>query len=132
MIYTLYIVNKAGSLLFYGDYNDAPKLAANERITLASTFHGISTIAKQLSPIANSGIEELEADTFRLQCFVSPTGVQFFAIADPSQTGLDGFLRKAYEIYSDYVLKNPFYSLDMPIRCDLFSVAITQLATSMT
>lgn len=29
-------------------------------------------------------------------------------------------LRRIYELYSDYVLKNPFYALEMPIRCDLF------------
>ena len=28
----------------------------------------------------------------------------------------DTFLRKCYEIYTDYALKNPFYSLEMPIR----------------
>ena len=28
----------------------------------------------------------------------------------------DMFLKKCYEIYSDYALKNPFYSLEMPIR----------------
>ena len=29
-------------------------------------------------------------------------------------------LRKIYELYSDYVLKNPFYALEMPIRSELF------------
>ena len=28
----------------------------------------------------------------------------------------DLFLKKCYEIYSDFALKNPFYSLEMPIR----------------
>ena len=34
----------------------------------------------------------------------------------------DMFLRKCYEIYSDYALKNPFYSLEMPIRAGAFSL----------
>jgi hypothetical protein len=33
---------------------------------------------------------------------------------------MDLVLRKIYELYSDFVLKNPFYALEMPIRCDLF------------
>lgn len=41
-------------------------------------------------------------------------------IADPGQMGLDNLLRNIYELYADYALKNPFYSLDMPIRCELF------------
>lgn len=41
----------------------------------------------------------------------------FIAVGAPGQTNLDVFLRKVYELYADYVLKNPFYSLEMPIRC---------------
>ncbi|OTF78762.1 hypothetical protein BLA29_014806, partial [Euroglyphus maynei] len=39
----------------------------------------------------------------------------------------DWLLRKIYELYSDYALKNPFYKLDMPIRCELFDLNIAQL-----
>ena len=28
--------------------------------------------------------------------------------------------RRVYELYTDYVLKNPFYEMEMPIRCELF------------
>ena len=41
-------------------------------------------------------------------------------ISDPKQTGIDLLLNRIYEIYSDYALKNPFYSLEMPVRCELF------------
>ncbi len=29
-------------------------------------------------------------------------------------------LCRVYELYTDYVLKNPFYEMEMPIRCELF------------
>jgi hypothetical protein len=41
-------------------------------------------------------------------------------VADPKQLNVDLLLRRIYELYSDFALKNPFYSLEMPIRCDLF------------
>lgn len=41
-------------------------------------------------------------------------------VAETTQTGMEQLLRKIYELYADYVLKNPFYSLEMPIRCELF------------
>ena len=44
------------------------------------------------------------------------TGVKFIVIADNKQHRVEELLRKIYELYADYVLKNPFYSLDMPIR----------------
>ncbi|KAM5246717.1 trafficking protein particle complex subunit 4 isoform 6-T6 [Ctenodactylus gundi] len=50
-------------------------------------------------------------------CF---TRIKFVVLADPRQAGIDSLLRKIYEIYSDFALKNPFYSLEMPIRCELF------------
>lgn len=42
-------------------------------------------------------------------------------VAEPMQTGVETLLKKIYEVYSDYALKNPFYSLEMPIRCELFN-----------
>ena len=37
-------------------------------------------------------------------------------IADPKHGGQEVLLKRLYEIYADYALKNPFYSIDMPIR----------------
>lgn len=33
---------------------------------------------------------------------------------------VESILRKIYELYTDYVMKNPFYQLEMPIRCERF------------
>lgn len=59
------------------------------------------------------------------------TGVKFLVVSDPKQLGIDQLLEKIYEVYSDFALKNPFYSLEMPIRADLFdqnlTVAIDQI-----
>jgi hypothetical protein len=43
-------------------------------------------------------------------------GIKFVVITDPKQLAVDGLLKKLYEVYTDFALKNPFYSLDMPIR----------------
>ena len=74
-----------------------------------------------------------ETDTFKLYCMQTVTGVKFLVVSDPKQMGIDQLLDKIYEftkIY-DFALKNPFYSLEMPIRADLFDqhlqVAIDQI-----
>lgn len=52
-----------------------PKMTTNEKIFLASMFYPLFAIASQLSPEPkSSGIEILEADTFKLQCFQTLTG----------------------------------------------------------
>ena len=34
-------------------------------------------------------------------------------------------LAKCYELYAEFVMRNPFYSLEMPIRCDKFERAVS-------
>ena len=57
--------------------------------------------------------------------------MKFIVVCDPKQMGIDQLLEKIYELYSDFALKNPFYSLEMPIRADLFDqnvkIAIDQM-----
>ncbi|XP_034242524.1 trafficking protein particle complex subunit 4 [Thrips palmi] len=104
------------------------KMSTNEKIFLASMFYPLFAIASQLSPQPRtSGIQILEADTFHLHCFQTLTGVKFMLIVEPSQTGADLLLHRIYELYADYALKNPFYSLEMPIRCDLFESNLQNL-----
>jgi trafficking protein particle complex subunit 4 len=55
-----------------------PKMTINEKIFLASMFYPLFAIASQLSPEPrSSGIETLEADTFKLQCFQTLTGTEY-------------------------------------------------------
>ncbi|XP_059485457.1 trafficking protein particle complex subunit 4 [Neocloeon triangulifer] len=105
-----------------------PKMTTNDKLFLASMFYPLFAIAIQLSPEPkSSGIEVLEADTFKLHCFQTLTGVKFMVICDPAQQGMDVLLKKIYEIYADFALKNPFYSLEMPIRCELFDTNLQAL-----
>ncbi|XP_043251772.1 trafficking protein particle complex subunit 4 [Colletes gigas] len=97
------------------------RMTTNEKIFLASMFYPLFAIASQLSPEPRcSGIEILEADTFRLHCYQTLTGIKFIVVAEPTQSGIEILLKRVYELYADYALKNPFYSLEMPIRCELF------------
>ena len=105
-----------------------PKLSTNERIMLASMFHSLFAISCKLSPVEkSSGIEVMETNSFKLHCFQSITGVKFLVLTNTRVPNMDAFLKKMYEIYSDFALKNPFYSLEMPIRCDLFETALQKL-----
>jgi len=98
------------------------RMTTNEKMFLGSMFYPLYAIASQISPeLHSSGIQVLEAETFKLHCLQTLTGVKFIVICDPRLQGMETILRKIYELYADYVLKNPFYSLEMPIRCDLFN-----------
>ncbi|KAF1944167.1 trafficking protein particle complex subunit 4 [Clathrospora elynae] len=118
------------------------KLTSNDYLMLAGSFHGMHAITAQLSPIpparppplstANpattlqtfpvhaTGIEVLESSHFRIQCFQTQTGVKFLLFTEPQQPNVDTMIKKIYELYADYVMKNPFYTVEMPIRCEKF------------
>ena len=131
MATSLYIVNKSGGLIFQRDFGppSGARLDTNDTLRLASIWHSLHAIAAQLSPRAGcGGIEHLEADTFDLHCFQAPTGTKFFVTSAPRALGAAPLLRVVYELYTDYVLKNPFYEAEMPIRCELFD---THLAAAI-
>ncbi|KAL8795522.1 MAG: hypothetical protein Q9195_001943 [Heterodermia aff. obscurata] len=128
VVYSLIIINKAGGLVFHKDFSSPlNKLSTNDYLVLAGTFHGVHAITKSLTPSAlglpasqRTGIEVLESSNFRLSCFQTVTGTKFLLFTEPLQPNVDSILRRIYELYADYVTKNPFYQLEMPIRCEAF------------
>jgi len=127
VVFALIIINKAGGLIYQRDFHEGlNKLSINDYLVLAGTFHGVHAITKGLSPVPRTaeqpltGIEVLESETFRMQCFQTLTGTKFLLFTEPHQPNVDVIIRKVYELYADYVMKNPFYQIEMPIRCDAF------------
>lgn len=92
-----------------------------------------------------TGLNVVETTHFNIFIFQTLTGLKFIAIASPhiqqkpgeeisGENSLNSdlqiaetFLRRVYVIYSDYVMKNPFYSIDMPIKADLFDQKLKEL-----
>ena len=106
MFLQLFIINRSGGLIFSKNLSSAaPNLSTNDCLRLGSTFHGLHAIATQIAPIVSLGIETLETDTFKLQCFQSLTGAKFVVTATPGTNELEILLHSVYEIYADYVLK---------------------------
>ncbi|KAF3317163.1 hypothetical protein TWF173_000412 [Orbilia oligospora] len=124
VVYAVLILNKAGGLIYQRDFNPGlQKLSSNDYLILAGTFHGVHAITSQISPTnetSSSGLEVLESENFVMRCFQTLTGTKFLIFAEPRQQNLDVVVRKVYELYSDYVMKNPFYQIEMPIRSEGF------------
>eukprot|EP01059_Diplonema_ambulator_P016378 TRINITY_DN2783_c0_g1_i4.p1 TRINITY_DN2783_c0_g1~~TRINITY_DN2783_c0_g1_i4.p1 ORF type:complete len:112 (+),score=6.07 TRINITY_DN2783_c0_g1_i4:171-506(+) len=104
-------------------------------------FHGMHAISKEFAPQVPGlsvdpndcgGIEVIEADGFKFFCFESATGIKFLCSTEPSVHNATNFLESVYILYSDYVLKNPFYEVDQfgigqPIRVDRFDIKLDSL-----
>jgi hypothetical protein len=128
----LLIINTSGGLIYNKSLSTlAPSLTVNDYLRLGSTFHGLHAIATQIAPVQSLGIQKLDTDVMKLHCFQSLTGVKFVVTATQGTTDLDVLLQNIYELYAEYVLKNPFYEMEMPIRCDLFNRHLDKLITRM-
>uniref|UniRef100_A0A0D9WLZ9 Trafficking protein particle complex subunit n=1 Tax=Leersia perrieri TaxID=77586 RepID=A0A0D9WLZ9_9ORYZ len=127
-IYSLFIINKSGGLIYYKDYGSAGRTDTNDSLRLASLWHSMHAISQQLSPTPGcEGIDLLQAHNFDLHCFQSLTGTKFFAVCETGAQNIEVLLKVIYELYTDFVLKNPFYEMEMPIRCELFDLNLAQV-----
>ncbi|KAM0714868.1 hypothetical protein Q7P37_009332 [Cladosporium fusiforme] len=137
VVFALLIINKAGGLIYNRTFSPGlQNLSSNDALILAGTFHGIHAISRSINPAPapptqpntrrqpTTGIESLESSHFRLTCFQTPTGVKFLLFTSPEQPNTDVVVKRCYELYGDYVVKNPFYSMEMPIRVEKFERAL--------
>ena len=161
MIFSLLIINKAGGLIYNREYNEGiTRLSSNDYLVLAGTFHGYLSLHSSPTNIAfqcprdNStnitGTKLKRSRSPRSRNFSitvlsnrhwyvnSPRpkrkltlGTKFLLITEPRQPNVDAVIRRIYELYSDYVMKNPFYQLEMPIRCEQFDKHLETYAKSI-
>lgn len=86
---------------------------------------------------SKTGLKHLITDEFALFLFQSLTGLKIILIStntfrnNTSLTIAENILRKIYCIYSDYVMKDPFYSIDMPIRSKIFESKLTDFVQNL-
>ncbi|KIW97643.1 uncharacterized protein Z519_01227 [Cladophialophora bantiana CBS 173.52] len=127
-------------------------LTTNDYLVLAGTFHGVHAITRSLTPklpvttsatanpsgktwtypdptVAPSGIESLESSFFRLTVFQTLSGTKFLLFTDPSMPNTDLLMKGVYERYADYVCKNPFWQMEMPIRIEAWDRSLGQWLT---
>lgn len=134
---SLWIINKAGGLVFQSEHfdyphkrNQEPELTSNDYLILAGTLHGIHAITSRIIPTpdkSSQGFEVLEADGLIIYVKMTETGTKLVLLTYPAQTNAAGILQRANELYVDHVMKNPFYIAEMPIRIESFDREIHQL-----
>jgi hypothetical protein len=76
---------------------------------------------------SDDGIESLVAGGLGLHCFQTRTGIKFVITAEPGTSDMSLVLKEIYVLYTECVLKDPWYEIDMPIRSELFSQSIDAL-----
>ena len=101
----------------------------NNTDTTTSTNNNNNKPYTRITPDNNGCIHIIEYDSIRIQCYESITGIKFLLCGNISlsHTVCDKYLYSLYVLYCDYVLKNPFYDLENPIRVEKFDILVKQL-----
>ncbi|EDO15030.1 hypothetical protein Kpol_1007p14 [Vanderwaltozyma polyspora DSM 70294] len=127
----------------------------NSKLNKLGSFKGDDYFKEPFVSWNKSGLRQLSTDQFTMFIYQTMTGLKFLAISSsvvPHSQGIsdntqvpstiekssnlqvqiaDNFLRKVYCIYSDYVMKDPFYSLEMPIKSELFDRKVKQMVDNL-
>lgn len=98
----------------------SPSPSSSSPSSSGSAYPTTGNGVRRLMAHGDSGIQVLEAEGFKLHSFATPTGTKFFVVASSGQQNCDTLLRFVYDLYADYVMKNPFYEVEMPIHCAKF------------
>ena len=61
-------------------------------------------------------LESLVTETFILNCFHAMTGLKLVLVTNFNNTEGNLLLKNVYEIYSDFVSKDPFYTVYMKTK----------------
>lgn len=123
---TLHGVHAIGSKL-------APTISTTSKSEAASQNAQILSTGKQMSSNTNrTGLKSVETDLFNLYIFQTVSGLKFVLITMPNLDPIEvqrteDLFRYLYVAYSDYAMKNPFYSMDMPIKSSLFDTKVKEI-----
>ena len=85
-------------------------------------------ILRDFSFLVPTGIRKLSTSKFTMYGKRALTGLELILITDvsfPEKSAYD-LLTILYSSYTDFVLKDPFYNIDMPIRSTLFDRVVRQ------
>mmetsp|Transcript_23633 Transcript_23633/g.41883 ORF Transcript_23633/g.41883 Transcript_23633/m.41883 type:complete len:133 (+) Transcript_23633:2992-3390(+) len=132
MVYSFFIINRFGSLLFDRIVRSSSSSSdENYRIMMSSTLHSLHAISAILTPegMSREGLSVINAQLFKLTVFQTPTGMKLCLVGEATQTDAESLLRRAYEVYADFVMKNPLYVNDQPIRFEAFEREIDRIFT---
>ena len=61
----------------------------------------------------SNGIEVIDAENMKILCYQTLTKIKFIFVVDQiiNISECEAMFRKIYDVYSDFVSKNPFYEV---------------------
>ncbi|XP_052173228.1 uncharacterized protein LOC127788692 isoform X1 [Diospyros lotus] len=77
-------------------------------------------------PGQGCSFHSFRTNTYKLSFMETPSGIKIILVTHPRTGDLRESLKYIYNLYVEYVVKNPLYTPGTLIRCDLFNKTLDQ------
>nr|GEU37234.1 trafficking protein particle complex subunit 1 [Tanacetum cinerariifolium] len=77
-------------------------------------------------PGQGCSFHSFRTNTYKLSFMESPSGIKIILVTHPKASDLRESLKYIYNLYVEYVVKNPLYTPGTPIKSDLFNTTLDQ------
>lgn len=147
--YTIPYIPHVGLPRSGANTNERSRFSSNSTNSLGTTsslgsFKGDDYFKEPFQSWNKSGLRQICTDQFTMFIYQTMTGLKFVAISSQTPSNVtsteystisiqvaDNLLRKIYCLYSDYVMKDPFYSMEMPIKSECFDQRLRQMVSNL-
>ncbi|KAH1223498.1 Trafficking protein particle complex subunit 1 [Glycine soja] len=139
----MYVFNRNGVCLLYREWNRPLRTldAQQDQKLMFGLLFSLKSLTAKMDPTSavekgNLGMPQLpgqgcsfhsfRTNTYKLSFMESPSGIKIILVTHPRTGDLRESLKYIYNLYVEYVVKNPLYTPGSPIRCELFNTTLDQ------
>ncbi|XP_055622827.1 trafficking protein particle complex subunit 1 [Toxorhynchites rutilus septentrionalis] len=131
MIYNLYIFDKFGTLLYYGEWNRLKQsgITKDEEAKLMyGMLFSLKSFVNKISPTdPKEGFLYYKTNKYALHFVEISSGLKLVLNTDTTATGIKDFLLQLYsKIWVEYVVRNPMWTMGTPVTSDLFKTKLDE------
>lgn len=124
-VFNLYIFDRNGNCLYYAEWNRRKQsgISQDEEFKLMfGLLFSIRSFVSRMSPTdQNDGFVSYRTNQYKLHFYETPSGLKFVINTDLSVGNIHDVLQQLYsQVFVEYAIKNPAYSLGQPVISELF------------
>ncbi|CAN1751459.1 Trafficking protein particle complex subunit 1 [Linum perenne] len=151
----IYIFNRNGVCLLYKEWNRPLHTlnAHQDHKLMFGLLFSLKSLTAKMDPTksvspsrssaekGNLGVPQLpgqgcsfhsfRTNTYKLSFMETPSGIKLILVTHPKTGDLRDSLKYIYNLYVEYVVKNPLYTPGTPVKCELFDTALDQYVRSI-
>ena len=135
-VYTLYVFDRKGTNLYYGDWGRtrAPSNSnlEQEAKLLYGLLYSLGGFMRQISPSDSGDFRVLKTSAYKLHYYGTLSGLRFALFTSPEVDDQRETLEHIFgDIYVPFVAMNPLAERGEPIHNDAFITALDDYVTSL-